>query len=429
MKKVLKKFLSAFLVTVMVIQILPLTVFASEYQNDLLLQSPVDSETSYDDLTIEEEVVEERDAFSKTYLLENGVYCTLTSSTAIHKESDDEWIEINPSNNTPETINDASIALSSLSDDNSNISSEPTLNDGLIVNDNDNQLDIYGAELTEDDNGDYFWNITNGNGSISEFSNVLVKPVVTNSALSYNKTQVTVDAAIKLTCNTQLSDLSYDTYIQAFKDKWTEDGFSPNELLEINDDFDFINVSKQIYDYNTVDEAGNYVWNITSIYNKWENGSETNNGLIIHTDGTENIYITSGILMRYYRVIDKNDNGFTYHYEDMGRAGTLCVNDFTNVPILQRNELSIDGIKMPVSLTRYITNGLSDDSFGAGGKWNYSSELTYSNNTFMWNTIDGSSKRFQKSSDNETDDNGREKWVEYLYNGGECVLWVKPSSL
>ena len=429
MKKVLKKFLSAFLVTVMVIQILPLTVFASEYQNDLLLQSPVDSETSYDDLTIEEEVVEERDAFSKTYLLENGVYCTLTSSTAIHKESDDEWIEINPSNNTPETINDASIALSSLSDDNSNISSEPTLNDGLIVNDNANQLDIYGAELTEDDNGDYFWNITNGNGSISEFSNVLVKPVVTNSALSYNKTQVTVDAAIKLTCNTQLSDLSYDTYIQAFKDKWTEDGFSPNELLEINDDFDFINVSKQIYDYNTVDEAGNYVWNITSIYNKWENGSETNNGLIIHTDGTENIYITSGILMRYYRVIDKNDNGFTYHYEDMGRAGTLCVNDFTNVPILQRNELSIDGIKMPVSLTRYITNGLSDDSFGAGGKWNYSSELTYSNNTFMWNTIDGSSKRFQKSSDNETDDNGREKWVEYLYNGGECVLWVKPSSL
>ena len=70
MKKVLKKFLSAFLVTVMVIQILPLTVFASEYQNDLLLQSPVDSETSYDDLTIDEEVVEERDAFSKTYLLE-----------------------------------------------------------------------------------------------------------------------------------------------------------------------------------------------------------------------------------------------------------------------------------------------------------------------------------------------------------------------
>lgn len=428
-RKLWIKITAVFLSTLMVFQILPITVFANDYQNDLILKSSVDLETPYDSLTIEEEVVEERDAFSKTYLLENGVYCTLTSSTAIHKESDDEWIEINPSNNTPETINDASIALSSLSDDNSNISSEPTLNDGLIVNDNDNQLDIYGAELTEDDNGDYFWNITNGNGSISEFSNVLVKPVVTNSALSYNKTQVTVDAAIKLTCNTQLSDLSYDTYIQAFKDKWTEDGFSPNELLEINDDFDFINVSKQIYDYNTVDEAGNYVWNITSIYNKWENGSETNNGLIIHTDGTENIYITSGILMRYYRVIDKNDNGFTYHYEDMGRAGTLCVNDFTNVPILQRNELSIDGIKMPVSLTRYITNGLSDDSFGAGGKWNYSSELTYSNNTFMWNTIDGSSKRFQKSSDNETDDNGREKWVEYLYNGGECVLWVKPSSL
>ena len=115
--------------------------------------------------------------------------------------------------------------------------------------------------------------------------------------------------------------------------------------------------------------------------------------MIVQTGGTENIYITKGVLIRYYRIIDKNDTGFTYHYEDMGRAGTFCVNDYSNVPTLQRNELSIDGIKMPVSLTRYITNGLNDDSFGAGGKWNYSSELTYSNNTFIWNTIDQQMKQ------------------------------------
>lgn len=428
-RKLWIKITAVFLSTLMVFQILPITVFANDYQNDLILKSSVDLETPYDSLTIEEEIVEERSAFSKTYLLENGLYCTLTSSSPIHEESNDEWIEINPSDNTPETINDASIALSSLSDDDSNNSSEPTLNDGLVVKDNDNQLDIYGAELTEDDNGDYFWNITSGNGSISEFSHVLIKPIVTDTSISYDKTQVTVDASIKLTCNAQSSDLSYDTYIQAFDSNWSGNSFSPDELLETDEEFNLIHKEPQIYDYNTIDEAGNYIWNITSIFNKWENGTKENNGLIIQTEGTENIYITNGMLIRYYRIIDKNDNGFTYHYEDMGRAGTLCVNDYTNVPILQRNELSIDGMKMPVSLTRYITNGLNDDSFGAGGKWNYSSELTYSNNTFMWNTIDGSSKRFQKSSDNETDNSGREKWVEYLYNGGECVLWVKPSSL
>lgn len=408
------KLVAVIISMLMVFQILPLTAFANEYQNNLLLQSSVDLETSYDDLAIEEEVIEERDEFSKTYLLENGIYCTLTSSSPVHKKVNNEWIEINSSDNEPKTINDASISLSSLTDDNSNNSPKTTLNDGLVVKDNDSSLEIYGAELAEDDNGDYFWNITNGNGAINEFSSILLKPVVKDSTLSYDKTQVTVDASIKLTCNTSSSELSYDTYVRAFDGEWSENGFFPDKLLKTDDDFNLIHVEPQIYDYNTIDEAGNYVWNITSIFDKWENGTKENNGMIVQTGGTENIYITKGVLIRYYRIIDKNDTGFTYHYEDMGRAGTFCVNDYSNVPTLQRNELSIDGIKMPVSLTRYITNGLNDDSFGAGGKWNYSSELTYSNNTFIWNTIDGSSKRFQKSSANETDDSGREKWVEYF---------------
>lgn len=429
MKRNFKRLLCIFLVTLIVIQILPLTVFANEYQNDLTLQSISETETPYENLEIEEEIVEERDEFSKTYLLENGVYCTLTSSTAIHEESNNEWVEINSSNDLPETINEASIALSSVLDDSSDNSSEPMLNDGLVVKDNDNNLDIYGAELVEDENGDYVWNITSGIGTIREFSYVLMKPETTNVSASYDKTQVTVDASIKLTCNTQLSENSYDTYVRAFDSNWSDDSFSTDELLETDEDFTLIHAGSQIYDYNSIDEAGNYVWNITSLFNKWENGSMENNGLVIQTEGTESVYITSGMLIRYYRIIDKNDYGFTYHSEDMGRAGVLNVNDFTNVPILERNELSLDGMKMPVSLTRYISNGTSDDSFGAGGKWNYSSELTYSNNTFVWNTTDGSSKRFQKSSENETDEDGREKWVEYLYNGGECVLWVKPSTL
>lgn len=259
------KLVAVIISMLMVFQILPLTAFANEYQNNLLLQSSVDLETSYDDLAIEEEVIEERDEFSKTYLLENGIYCTLTSSSPVHKKVNNEWIEINSSDNEPKTINDASISLSSLTDDNSNNSPKTTLNDGLVVKDNDSSLEIYGAELAEDDNGDYFWNITNGNGAINEFSSILLKPVVKDSTLSYDKTQVTVDASIKLTCNTSSSELSYDTYVRAFDGEWSENGFFPDKLLKTDDDFNLIHVEPQIYDYNTIDEAGNYVWNITSI--------------------------------------------------------------------------------------------------------------------------------------------------------------------
>ena len=93
------KLVAVIISMLMVFQILPLTAFANEYQNNLLLQSSVDLETSYDDLAIEEEVIEERDEFSKTYLLENGIYCTLTSSSPVHKKVNNEWIEINSSDN------------------------------------------------------------------------------------------------------------------------------------------------------------------------------------------------------------------------------------------------------------------------------------------------------------------------------------------
>lgn len=429
-RKLWVKALSCFLAALMVFQILPLTVFANDFQNKNIMSSEVSSDINYDEINIVEEIIEERDANSKTYLLEDGTYCTLTSSQAIHTKADDSWNEIIASDNVPDNVTDASAQMSLLLNELSanNETENTNLNDGLVINDTNSNLTIYGAELYEDENEDLQWNITQGYGTISEYSSVLVKPVVTNN-LSYDKTHVTVDASIKLTCNTENSDISYATYIQAFNSGWSNSNFSTEDLLEIDDDFNFVNVSEQIYDYNTIDDAGNYVWNITSIFNKWENGTIENNGLIIRTAGTDNVYITNGILIRYYRIIDENDSGFSYQSEPMGRAGTLYINNYTNVPTLVRNELSIDGILMPVSLTRSINVGCNNYSFGAGGRWNYSSNLTYSSDTFIWNTLDGTSKRFHRSSDNETDDQGREKWVEYLYNGGECVLWVSPSSI
>src|SRR5699024_3145862 len=136
-----------------------------------------------------------------------------------------------------------------------------------------------------------------------------------------------------------------------------------------------------IIDYNSIDNAGRYVWDITSEYIKWENGSLKNNGMLLYTeDSVATIY--NGILRRQYRVIDDNYLGFTYHDIDMGRAGTLYINDYTNVPYLVRDELALDGNIMPASISRFINPGLENNSFGAGGRWNYESKLSKTADTF-----------------------------------------------
>lgn len=423
------KVLSCFLAALMVIQILPLSVFANDVQNNLALNSVPETEAELGEMKIVDEIEEESSEYSKTYLLENGMYCEISSNEVIDNTQNSE-------ESSYSTINEVTASITSLSNEpaDENSDKDVNLNDGLVIQDQNQNLNIYGAELTEDADGNYYYQITNGSGKIAPLSYILVKPNIANASLSYEKAQVTIDATLNLQCNQEFPSETGDSlYIRVFKDGWSGDSFSPEFLLEEyeteNGEYRFTNVADQIYDYNSVSTSGEYTWNITSAYCKWENGTENNNGLIISAANPSDVYITSGILVRYYRIVDENDSGFNYHTEDMGRAGTLYINNYTNIPTLKREELSLNGGQLPVSISRSINVGCSDSSFGAGGRWNYESELTYSSNTFIWNTFDGSSKRFQRSSNNETDENGREKWVEYLYNGGECVLWVTPSSI
>ena len=48
-------------------------------------------------------------------------------------------------------------------------------------------------------------------------------------------------------------------------------------------------------------------------------------------------------MQRHYRIIDDNDTGFTYHSVDMGRAGIVYINDYTNTIFVEREELEISG--------------------------------------------------------------------------------------
>lgn len=396
------KFLAVFLVAITVIGILPMQTFATEYQNYKTLTT-VDSDDD-SELIIKEEIVEERTANSKTYLLEDGTYCSLTATNPIHTYEAGEWNDIQTTSEQPETIDEAMDVLSLAQ----SISTNAGVDDGFVDSAPEESIDIWG--ITQIDNTNF--TVANGQFTFSKRSAGILKVNMSSNNL-YNKTNVTVNADIRLSCsNTEKTE---NIMLRPIYTEWTPDTLSPAIMTR--------NANNPILDYNSVDSSGRYVWDITSEYIKWETGAKANNGLLL-TIGTSTTTIYNGILRRQYRVIDDNDLGFTYHDIDMGRAGTLFINDYTNVPYLVRDELALDGNIMPVSVTRFINTGVENNSFGAGGRWNYESKLSKNADTYIWDMFNGSSARFQRGVPIETDDAGREKWIEYQYNAQGYTLWI-----
>lgn len=391
------KFLAVLLTVLTIVSILPMQTFATEYQNHQTLTT-IDTEAN-EELPIKEEVVEERTAHSKTYLLEDGTYCSLTTTAPIHTYKDGEWNNISTVSEQPETVEEAMSQLSLLQ----STSANTNIDDGFVVSASDQPISLWGID-DED-------NITTNSVTLNQSTVGILKCNIDCENI-YTKTEVTVKADLRLSCGMQEANT---ITIRSIYSDWNIDNLS---LAAIESDFE-----NPIIDYNSIDNAGRYVWDITSEYIKWENGSLKNNGMLLYTeDSVATIY--NGILRRQYRVIDDNDLGFTYHDIDMGRAGTLYINDYTNVPYLVRDELALDGNILPVSVTRFINTGVENNSFGAGGRWNYESKLSKNADTYIWDMFNGSSARFQRAVPRETDDAGREKWVEYQYNAQGYTLWI-----
>lgn len=398
------KSLAVFLVIVIVIGIFPMSVFATEYQNHKTLTT-VDTETDAD-LIIKEEVVEERTANSKTYLLEDGTYCDLTTSAPIHTYIDGEWEDIDANSEIPDTIETAMSQLSIVQND----SMDTSVDDGLVMPSPEQPVGLWGINESG--------TITPGTVSFNgdDYNLGIVKFDLGNKAV-YNKSEVTIKAELRLSCDNhiEIPDVRKSIRIYPIYSDWDWSNFSFENIES--------NLDNPMIDYNYIDNAGRYVWDITSEYIKLEFGDKQNNGFLLES----NNYISTlhnGILRRHYRVIDDNDLGFTYHDVDMGRAGTFYINDYTNVPYLVRDELALSGNILPVSITRFINTGVENNSFGAGGRWNYESKLSKNADSYIWDMFNGSSTRFQRSIPIETDSDGREKWVEYQYNAQGYTLWI-----
>lgn len=322
------KSLAVFLVIVIVIGIFPMSVFATEYQNHKTLTT-VDTETDAD-LIIKEEVVEERTANSKTFLLEDGTYCDLIFSNPIHKKDNGEWEDQSDTESyitEGESISRVASQLSST-----------TTDDGLVMLDPKVNLSLIGITektltLEEEENNVPDYTISEDWATLTDKSFGIVSFNI-SSDKNYEKSEATINA-----------NLIMDYYSD---NKNNNISISPFTLDLSNKTLKFENFENEylynpIVDFNGVTGEGQAIWNITSEYIKIENGISNINSMLIGQNLGSDITISNAYMQRHYRVIDDNDIGFTYHTVNMGRAGMVYINDYTNTVNVEREELGLPG--------------------------------------------------------------------------------------
>lgn len=148
-------------------------------------------------------------------------------------------------------------------------------------------------------------------------------------------------------------------------------------------------LSSEIIDYYTSplpegEEFDNFAlihFNITEIFNEWFNGKDNKGFAITAAEDTLAIMVINGgsentaMVMDYVDLGGYNEN-LNYHSQSAGRAGTGYVNDFTQHLSVVRDDLSIDGNVMPVTVGMIYDTATYDKAVSL----NHSDILAYGNN-------------------------------------------------
>ncbi len=149
----------------------------------------------------------------------------------------------------------------------------------------------------------------------------------------------------------------------------------------------------KIEDYEVVGHsnvAQAYLWNITSIVKEWYS-SGVNNGLMLKDNneiagyGYKEYYSadTSSTYQSYRPVVTMvyvNNNGlesyWTYHSQNVGRAGTGYTNDSNGNLVFIRQDTFGTGNRMPVSVSHVynLNDRATNTNFGNGWRLNYSQQ-------------------------------------------------------
>lgn len=369
------KVLSAFLVFIMVIQLLPMSVFAEEINDESSQIIPSEQE-----MDIVNEVTNERDEYRKVYELSDGTYYEVNSDLPIHTYVNDEWVEPETDEiDEPRTTKDAIEHCNKLSED---IMSSQSNDDNIIS--------PYSLDITDQNTPDVEYVIlspTGRNNSVLRSNTNLVAKIPNVKIGSANKSQATISCKMLINCQ-----VSQPGKIYAYNIMNDWDINDPNLKLSS------IAKSSNIVDFTDINKTDTYSWDITDTYLKWEKGIFDNNGLAFTIKDRCAVTIGGSYITRQYKLIDSYDTDFTYHSIDMGRAGKVYINDFSNTVLLVRDEIGVDGNILPVELYRYFDYGRAYptvNASGEGARWNYDSKLSKTTSvTFAWEAFDGSTIYF-----------------------------------
>lgn len=336
---------------------LPMNVLAvSDTTEHPTESSTIDSSSTNYSENIVREVEEERDEFSKTFLMADGTYYTYVSPVAIHEFIEDKWVNIDDSlSETPSTISQAENTAR-------NYIEEITFAT--------NQISTYSlSEQNEPITVTCIGNSTQTETgyTLSANSALVIKPVTITKYSMANK--VLLSATLSVDINSNSINNSRPLYVKHITSEVT----SSTTYTNISD---YSNIYYKRYDKTIT----TYSFDITDMYSKWERGNATNNGVALigpELRGTP-LQISVPILSIRCKDVSSNDSSFTYHTLDLGKAGTLSINDVTNAFKIEQTIAGLDCSLLPVTLVRTIdSTKFSLDSYAnVSSEWNYNYGLS-----------------------------------------------------
>lgn len=373
MKKNFKKFISVFLSVVMAITVIPSTTYAmEEFENDY--------EFSADEVSIEYEVESKRTENSKTYMTEDGGYYQVSAAVPIHNMVNGEWEEISEIDDNIETIEDAEKAISNYATYSVSNPTETGFyeSETLTLYSNGADTDpmkIAGSNKTQ-----------NGINSC-----IYVKPsIITDKQVFINNATLSLNTGdVEIVDNNDTSNT-----INVFRLR--------NELQQVQNaqlsTFGDVIIDRQMATGNTTDECQ---IDITSYAHYSSLGIYANTGLALEPiSNNTSIEVNSIVLGIYYREIGDVDKTIESETVDLGRAGTLYVNDYTCSPLIVRDDLSIYDELAQVNIQTIINPSAIDnnDSDGINSRTNYYSILQYEDGEYYWKNCEGEYIYFVYSS-------------------------------
>lgn len=366
----LSKALCTTLAILLLLQTLPLSVFANGYgsSNDIETDGILNI-TETESLEISCEIIDSRTEFSKVFLLSDDTFYNINTTYPLHKWENNAWADIYEGFNDVDTIDDVKEIVSEIdiisnsavgTSSDTNSSSNPTSIETLINSDICWSTEYEAYEINASD------------GALRITPNTIMPYTAKNRAIT----------SARLTFSRADIDEPIESLITIYEGVETVT-LQNLEQLKIVDEF-------------TATSIGEYSIDITNLYAKWDINALPNYGVVLRSRSNNYFTIRNAFFEVFYEEIDWNDANYTYKTVDLGNGGILSINNYTNTALFENRLFKLDSSVLPVYLSRIndSANPNITSSAGFGFTWNIESTISISNNLGTWNTIDLEKKRF-----------------------------------